>query len=74
MRKLSVLVVTLTFAVSLVVLSSSAPPEPVESKWYKGNTHTHTLWSDGDSTPEAEADWYKPKSLALGFATLRIRN
>lgn len=26
--------------------------------WYKGNTHTHTLWSDGDAAPEVAAQWY----------------
>ena len=28
-------------------------------RWYKGNTHTHTLWSDGNDFPETAADWYK---------------
>jgi hypothetical protein len=28
-------------------------------KWFKGNTHTHTTRSDGDSPPEAVAQWYK---------------
>lgn len=32
---------------------------PVERRWYKGNTHTHTLWSDGDAPPEVAADRYK---------------
>lgn len=27
--------------------------------WYKGNTHTHTTGSDGDSSPEYVARWYK---------------
>lgn len=27
--------------------------------WYKGNMHTHSLWSDGDDFPESIADWYK---------------
>lgn len=30
-----------------------------EYQWYKGNTHTHTFWSDGDDFPEMVADWYK---------------
>ena len=30
-----------------------------ETRWWKGNTHTHTLWSDGDDFPEMVADWYK---------------
>jgi hypothetical protein len=28
-------------------------------RWWKGNTHTHTLWSDGDDFPEMVASWYK---------------
>ncbi len=27
--------------------------------WYKGNTHAHTTESDGDSSPEYVASWYK---------------
>lgn len=30
-----------------------------EWRWFKGNTHTHTLWSDGNGFPESVADWYK---------------
>ncbi len=30
-----------------------------EPKWFKGNTHTHTWWSDGDSPPETVVAWYK---------------
>lgn len=28
-------------------------------QWYKGNTHTHSYWSDGDDFPEMIMDWYK---------------
>lgn len=28
-------------------------------EWYRGNTHTHTLWSDGDAAPEWAVAWYK---------------
>jgi len=28
-------------------------------KWYKGNTHTHTLNSDGDSSPDDVVRWYR---------------
>ena len=28
-------------------------------RWYKGNTHTHTLNSDGDSTPDEVVKWYR---------------
>ena len=30
-----------------------------ENQWYKGNLHTHSLWSDGDDFPEMIMDWYK---------------
>lgn len=29
--------------------------------WFKGNTHTHSLWSDGNDFPEMIFDWYKSK-------------
>jgi hypothetical protein len=32
---------------------------PVQRRWYKGNTHTHTLNSDGDSTPDDVVRWYR---------------
>lgn len=28
-------------------------------RWYRGNTHCHTLNSDGDSSPWEVAEWYK---------------
>lgn len=42
---------------------SKPEPKPVtwveEGKWYKGNTHTHSLWSDGNDFPDMIVDWYK---------------
>ncbi|MDG1875385.1 MAG: hypothetical protein P8J27_15840 [Mariniblastus sp.] len=29
-----------------------------EAKWWRGNLHTHSLWSDGDDFPEMIAKWY----------------
>ena len=59
-------------AVSKAIVSSvaaEAPPialtvhfEPTDfqsGRWLKGNTHTHTLESDGDSPPGTVATWYK---------------
>ena len=46
--------------VLLLVLLLLAPlTAGQEVKWYKGNLHTHSLWSDGDDFPEMIADWYK---------------
>lgn len=30
-----------------------------EKKYYKGNLHTHSYWSDGDEFPEMIMEWYK---------------
>jgi hypothetical protein len=37
------------------------PPEVDDAGfyWWRGNLHTHTLWSDGDAYPEVIVDWYK---------------
>lgn len=29
------------------------------SRYYRGNTHTHSLWSDGNDFPEMIVSWYK---------------
>ena len=40
--------------------SAQAPPaSSATTRWYKGNTHTHTLNSDGDSTPDDVVRWYR---------------
>ena len=41
-------------------------------KWYKGNTHTHSLWSDGNDFPEMIMDWYK--SHGYDFISLSDHN
>ena len=35
------------------------PAVPEGARWLKGNTHTHTTNSDGDTPPEQVARWYK---------------
>ena len=39
------------------MLSGQSKPEQL--RWFKGNTHTHTLNSDGDSTPDEVVKWYR---------------
>ncbi|MCA9016584.1 MAG: hypothetical protein KDA77_14725, partial [Planctomycetaceae bacterium] len=44
------------------VVTAAEPVQLKETdsqKWYKGNLHTHSLWSDGDDYLEMIADWYK---------------
>jgi hypothetical protein len=39
--------------------STQSPDAPAVGSWYKGNTHTHTVNSDGDSTPDEVVRWYR---------------
>jgi hypothetical protein len=48
----SLLLVTFAFAPAIFAAEPAA-------RWWKGNLHTHTLWSDGDDYPEVVTDWYK---------------
>ena len=55
-----------TFVLLLVTATRQfAGPSPITPlqdnplRWYKGNTHTHTINSDGDSTPEQVVRWYR---------------
>jgi len=41
-------------------------------KWFKGNLHTHSYWSDGDEFPEVVMDWYK--SNGYDFIALSDHN
>lgn len=50
----------------LPVLKDTAP------KYWKGNLHTHSFWSDGDDFPEMIADWYRDKGYH--FLTLSDHN
>ena len=45
----------LMLVVCAVTFASAQQPR----RWYKGNTHTHTLNSDGDSTPDQVVRWYR---------------
>ena len=38
---------------------TSDGPFLAEWRWWKGNLHTHTFWSDGDDFPESVVAWYK---------------
>ena len=49
---------SLALALLLVAGCASAPAHPSE-RWWKGNLHTHSLWSDGRDFPEMIATWYR---------------
>lgn len=44
---------------ALSLLALAAKPAEPEARWWKGNTHTHTLWSDGDALPDLVVAWYQ---------------
>ncbi|MGZ8867426.1 MAG: CehA/McbA family metallohydrolase [Thermoanaerobaculia bacterium] len=46
-------------ALFVLVAMMLALPASSQTRWYKGNTHTHTLNSDGDSTPDEVVRWYR---------------
>lgn len=58
MRRASALAVFVAMMLALPA-SSQAPSAEKKLRWYKGNTHTHTLNSDGDSTPDEVVRWYR---------------
>lgn len=41
------------------VSGQATQPPGGPPRWFKGNTHTHTLNSDGDSTPDDVVRWYR---------------
>jgi hypothetical protein len=58
-RALFVLTFTTILGLTLLAGGGDARSTGAAKQWYKGNTHTHSLWSDGDGAPEHIADWYK---------------
>lgn len=57
------LAAALTAAWFLAPQAGSAPAN--EARWFKGNLHTHTINSDGDSAPDTVARWYKERRYAF---------
>ncbi len=50
------------FVVAVTGFSLSCNPgfsqDSNEAQWYRGNLHTHSLWSDGNDFPEMITQWY----------------
>src|SRR5688572_9953711 len=69
LRALAVFAIAITILCAAVAWRSSAGPDGAAEllpalrlsapKFWKGNLHTHSFWSDGDDFPEMIADWYK---------------
>ena len=52
--------VSCTLAAASLAIGADDKAGPLH--WYKGCTHAHSLWSDGDNPPEMVVDWYKSHS------------
>ena len=60
MRTNSARLLTLVVLSAILTLALARPePQTDGLRWYRGNTHTHTLNSDGDSTPDDVVRWYR---------------
>ncbi len=55
---LLVVCIAAMFAAAGAAADEAVPADP-PLRWYKGNIHTHTLWSDGNDFPEMIAEWYR---------------
>lgn len=54
----------------LMMLFSVMPATlKAQAQWFKGNTHTHTINSDGDSSPDDVARWYRVHGYQFLFIT-----
>ena len=52
-----------------VLLTALLPLAAGAQHWYRGNTHTHSLNSDGDSPPDSIARWYRDAGYGFLFIT-----
>jgi hypothetical protein len=54
---------------TVLLLAALAAPASAQTRWFRGNTHTHTLNSDGDSPPDSVARWYRDHGYSFLFIT-----
>jgi len=62
---------TVGFILTAILIATREHPLPTaqadqlkaegQLRWYRGNIHTHSLWSDGDDYPEMIAQWYRDR-------------
>ncbi|HUP49922.1 MAG TPA: CehA/McbA family metallohydrolase [Thermoanaerobaculia bacterium] len=70
-RSLALLALAVVLGAAVPATAQEAPDrgEAPPLRWYKGNTHTHTLNSDGDSTPDEVVRWYREHGYAFVVIT-----
>ena len=71
-RRFSGLSLLLVLGLACSTLWAAVPAAQPGVSWYRGNTHCHSFWSDGDQFPEMVALWYKQHSY--DFLTISDHN
>jgi hypothetical protein len=56
-------------ALAAAMLAPRAIAQVPGTHWYRGNTHTHTINSDGDSAPDIVVRWYREHNYQFLFIT-----
>lgn len=78
----------ITIVLTMLCLTAQQPGAALgqqEARWFKGNLHTHSLWSDGNDFPEVICAWYKQQgydfvalsdhnTLAEGVKWMKVRD
>ncbi len=57
--------VSIALSIALSITTSMVQAQDTSEhplRWWKGNLHTHSLWSDGDDFPEMIAAWYADRN------------
>ena len=57
------------FFLLLGVMLIDAPPSDAQARWFKGNTHAHSLNSDGDVPVDEVVRWYRTRGYHFTFIT-----
>jgi hypothetical protein len=52
-------------AIGVGALVSSGCSKKAAKRWYKGNLHMHTFWSDGRAFPEEAVEWYRSRGYSF---------
>ena len=57
-RRFLLATILLCVMVTAAGVTTKSHAQDSEKQWYKGNLHTHSLWSDGDDFPDMIVRWY----------------
>src|SRR6188472_4186967 len=70
--RITLLAAGLSVGVGIASLPAQQNTNAAPARYFKGNLHTHTLNSDGDSTPDDVVRWYRERDYS--FVTLTDHN